>query len=131
MNRYTIEEVGAFLMGSAALDGIWFGEQPPGRGKFWWRTPLREALDSLGEGHIREIQLRVAKHYGIPVGKVAGKSTEPMACLARRMAMALAVRRGFSHSETARAFGRSHGSTVKAALGRVEMDGGLPDALVE
>lgn len=32
-----------FLMGADPLEGVWFGEPHPTRkGKFWWRTVIRE-----------------------------------------------------------------------------------------
>jgi hypothetical protein len=35
----------AFLDGSAAFEGVWFGDKHPTRkGAFWWRSVLREAL---------------------------------------------------------------------------------------
>lgn len=40
-----LPQVHRFLLGESALDGVWFGDSPPaGRGTFWWRTELREAI---------------------------------------------------------------------------------------
>lgn len=42
-----LAEVAAFLDGSGALEGVWFGEpHPTKKGAFWWRTNLRAALAS-------------------------------------------------------------------------------------
>lgn len=38
----------AFLLGEAPLDGVWFGEVPPGKPTFWWRSHLRAALIATG-----------------------------------------------------------------------------------
>ena len=39
-----MDELIAFLLGEAPLDGVWFGEDHPERpGSFWWRQDLREA----------------------------------------------------------------------------------------
>lgn len=43
--EFTLEQVAAFLDGSAPLDGCWFGEKnPKERGMFWWRKHLRNAI---------------------------------------------------------------------------------------
>lgn len=34
----------AFLLGESALDGVWYGDEPPGRPPHWWRTTLRAWL---------------------------------------------------------------------------------------
>lgn len=41
-----LDTVIKFLLGEGELDGLWFGEEFPEhrkRGKWWWRTNLREA----------------------------------------------------------------------------------------
>lgn len=41
---FTMEQMVAFLLGEAPLDGVWFGERHPGqKGAFWWRRFLRAA----------------------------------------------------------------------------------------
>lgn len=40
----TLAEVMRFLDGVGPLDGCWFGEQPAGMGRFWWRAHLRRAF---------------------------------------------------------------------------------------
>jgi hypothetical protein len=40
----TLDQVHAFLLGKAAIDGFWFGDVPHGKSRFWWRTHLYEAL---------------------------------------------------------------------------------------
>lgn len=43
-----MEEVVAFLLGSAPLDDVWFGDRhPTEKGAFWWRRHLRAALSVL------------------------------------------------------------------------------------
>lgn len=37
-----------FLLGECELDGHWYGQDFHGRPKYWWRTYLREWLNSLG-----------------------------------------------------------------------------------
>lgn len=36
-----------FLLGEDTLDGVWFGDIPEGKPKFWWRKNLRELKDEL------------------------------------------------------------------------------------
>ena len=33
-------DVVLFLTGAGPLEGVWFGDRPPGRPAFWWRTYL-------------------------------------------------------------------------------------------
>lgn len=36
-------DIQRFLMGNGPLEGVWFGDDHPTRkGKFWWRTVIRE-----------------------------------------------------------------------------------------
>jgi hypothetical protein len=34
------KDVVKFLVGSAPLDGVWFGDVPTGRPRYWWRRYL-------------------------------------------------------------------------------------------
>jgi len=51
MSKLYIErEVVEFLLGSAPLDGVWFGEKhPTERGMYWWRKYLQDALSAAVE----------------------------------------------------------------------------------
>jgi hypothetical protein len=39
----TLEQVHAFLLGTAPIDGLWFGDADSGR-PYWWRKFLRAAI---------------------------------------------------------------------------------------
>jgi energy-converting hydrogenase A subunit M len=42
------QDILKFLTGEEPYDSLWFGDEPRDRrGKFWWRTPLRELVESL------------------------------------------------------------------------------------
>ena len=38
-----------FLNGEDCLEGVWFGEEPTLRGRFWWRTLLPKVIPSAPE----------------------------------------------------------------------------------
>ncbi len=57
---YTLEQMAAFLDGSASIGGLWYGDKhPTERGAFWWRKHLRKAVEMRGDGH-RELQSSLA-----------------------------------------------------------------------
>lgn len=39
-----LNEILEFLYGAAPLDGVWFGDKPEGKPRYWWRSKLRAAL---------------------------------------------------------------------------------------
>lgn len=42
------DDIFEFLDGAAPYDGVWFDEAPPpGKGHYWWRTPLRAEVETL------------------------------------------------------------------------------------
>lgn len=56
----------AFLSGSEAYEGVWFGDTHPSiRGGFWWRTPLRALVKELTEAITRLTTFRdeEGRHY--------------------------------------------------------------------
>jgi hypothetical protein len=78
------DDVVQFLLGSAPLDGVWFGERhPTERGAFWWRKHLSKApqvqpqpipqwkLDEFardmvkGGRSVNWLAEKIAKEYGI------------------------------------------------------------------
>jgi hypothetical protein len=38
------DEIIAFLLGEGPLNGLWFGDELPAKGRYWWRSILREAF---------------------------------------------------------------------------------------
>jgi hypothetical protein len=54
----TLEQVHAFLLGTAPIDGLWFGDADSGR-PYWWRKFLRAAIAAY-ESAVGE-ELAVAK----------------------------------------------------------------------
>jgi hypothetical protein len=40
-----LEQIIRFLLGETMLDGMWFGDQDSSKPLYWWRIPLRKALE--------------------------------------------------------------------------------------
>jgi hypothetical protein len=40
-----LEQIIRFVLGETMLDGMWFGDQESGKPLYWWRIPLRKALE--------------------------------------------------------------------------------------
>lgn len=112
MSNKKLREIGAYLLGEAPLDGSWFGETPEGRDRYWWRTPLRDALRSEAppDNHptCSDTQIKVAEHYGIPLHAMWAKDNRREWSGPRHVAMALCLAAGVSLSAVGRAFRRDH-----------------------
>lgn len=46
-----LHEVLEFLYGAAPMDGVWFGDVPEGKPRYWWRSKLRAALQPQEGGN--------------------------------------------------------------------------------
>lgn len=51
--RFTAEQVFAFLLGEAPMDGLWFDDEPLDmRGNYWWRKHLRKSAMMMREREV-------------------------------------------------------------------------------
>ncbi len=60
-----------FFLGEQPIDGIWFGEDPPDRRKYWWRQDLREARQQLADimNHRTVNRLEIIDHTDSGTGR--------------------------------------------------------------
>lgn len=61
-SEYSLDELVGYLQGEKDLDGIWFGQNPTDRPRYWWRGKLVQAITKeIARAKIEEIEKLEAK----------------------------------------------------------------------